>query len=52
MNSAPLPCDVLPCLNGDIIIIPRAMLAIRLNPEQQISLAECMPALNATATPD
>jgi hypothetical protein len=46
MNTTPLPCDVLPCRSGDIIIVPRGMLAIRLTPDQQRALAAQMPALH------
>lgn len=48
MNPTPLPCDVLPCLSGDIIIVPHAMLTIRLTPDQQHALAAQMPALRAS----
>lgn len=37
--SPPLPCDVLPCLGGDVIIVPRGQLTIRLTPEQRRELA-------------
>ncbi|HEY9375019.1 hypothetical protein [Streptomyces sp.] len=37
--SPPLPCDVLRCLGGDVIIVPRGQLTIRLSPEQRRALA-------------
>ncbi|MER7131236.1 hypothetical protein [Streptosporangium saharense] len=38
------PYDVLPCPYGDVILIPRGQLAIRLTPEQQRELAELLLA--------
>lgn len=49
MTALTLPCDVLPCPGGDVILIPRGQLAIRLNPEQQRELADRFPALNGIA---
>lgn len=43
-DIAPLPCDVLPCPGGDVIIVPRGQLCIRLNPAQQVSLANKLAA--------
>ncbi|WP_177245464.1 hypothetical protein [Streptosporangium canum] len=41
----PLPLDVLPCLSGDVILIPRGLISARLTPEQQHELAARLPAL-------
>lgn len=38
----PLPCDVLRCLGGDVIIVPRGQLTIRLSPEQRRQLRELL----------
>ncbi|TMR11736.1 hypothetical protein ETD86_34775 [Nonomuraea turkmeniaca] len=38
----PLPCDVLPCPGGDVIIVPRGQLTIRLTPEQRMELCELL----------
>jgi len=45
LDTQHLPVDVLPCPSGDVILIPRALLAIRLTPEQQLQLAARLPAL-------
>ncbi|MEO3869352.1 hypothetical protein ABGB18_11020 [Nonomuraea sp. B12E4] len=37
-----LPCDVLPCPGGDVIIVPRGQLTIRLTPEQRSRLRELL----------
>jgi hypothetical protein len=37
--SPSLPCDVLPCPGGDVIIVPRGQLTIRLTPDQRRTLA-------------
>jgi hypothetical protein len=47
MPAEPLPCDVLPCPGGDVIIVPRGQLCIRLTPDQQQALAQQLPALQA-----
>lgn len=49
LDTPPLPCDVMPCRSGDVILIPRGQLAIRLTPEQQRELAALLPALAAPA---
>ncbi|MEU8040888.1 hypothetical protein [Streptosporangium sp. NPDC049078] len=49
LDTQRLPVDVLPCPSGDVILIPRALLAIRLTPEQQLQLAARFPALGAPA---
>lgn len=38
----PLPCDVMPCPGGDVIIVPRGQLTIRLSPEQRRVLRELL----------
>lgn len=40
IEPPPFPCDVLPCLGGDVILIPRGQLTVRLTPAQQRELAE------------
>lgn len=39
-DTLTFPYDVLPCLGGDVILIPRGQLTIRLTPAQQRELAE------------
>lgn len=46
--SPSLPCDVLPCPGGDVIIVPRGQLAIRLTPEQRRELCEVLCDTNET----
>jgi hypothetical protein len=36
---------VLPCPGGDVILIPRGLLGIRLTPQQQRDLGKQLPAL-------
>jgi hypothetical protein len=40
--SPPLPCDVLRCLGGDVIIVPRGQLTIRLSPDQRRVLRDLL----------
>ncbi|WP_436759347.1 hypothetical protein [Streptosporangium sp. V21-05] len=49
LDTQPLPVDVLPCPSGDVILIPRGLLAIRLTPTQQRELAARLPALGVPA---
>lgn len=50
--NPPLPCDVLPCPGGDVILIPRGQLAIRLDPETRRQLIAELAAFDArTCTP-
>ncbi|MFG1875586.1 hypothetical protein ACGFIV_12195 [Sphaerisporangium sp. NPDC049003] len=41
-----LPLDLLPCLGGDVILIPRGTLSARLTPEQRRELAAALLALD------
>ncbi|WP_424536875.1 hypothetical protein ACOZ38_44865 [Sphaerisporangium viridialbum] len=47
-----LPLDVLPCLGGDVILIPRGTLSARLSPEQRRELAAALLALDTLDTLD
>ena len=46
MSSPQLPCDVLPCLGGDVIIVPRGQLTIRLTPDQRRALCDLLSAMD------
>ncbi|WP_405142759.1 hypothetical protein OG589_35800 [Sphaerisporangium sp. NBC_01403] len=47
-----LPLDILPCLGGDVILIPRGILSARLSPEQRRELAAALLALDTLDTPE
>jgi hypothetical protein len=49
--SPSLPCDVLPCPGGDVIIVPRGQLTIRLTPEQRRALAADLLELDEEQKP-
>ena len=49
MPPEPPQYDLLPCPGGDVIIVPRGQLCIRLTPQQQRDLGARLPALTEPA---